>query len=66
MNPASGEHGETMVCTAELQEERHCSPKIQLLSKDHVDKPETIGERMDETKIERISLNEKLLCSEKT
>ncbi len=40
MNPASGEHGETMVCTEELQEERHCSPKTKRLSKDHVDKPE--------------------------
>ncbi len=39
MSPPSGEHWATMVCMAELQEESHCSPKIILLAKDHVDKP---------------------------
>ncbi len=58
----------TMLCMAELQEESHCSPKRKLLAKDHVDKPDDYWRKvwwMDETKIELIVLNEKLLCSEK-
>ncbi len=53
---------------AELQEGIHCSPKRKLLAKGHVGKPEDYWrkvKRMDETKIELIGLNEKLLCSEK-
>ncbi len=46
---------------AELQEERHGSPKRKLLGKDHVDKPEDYWRKvywMDETKIEPIGANE--------
>ncbi len=68
MSPLSGEHRATMVCMAELQEESHCSPKRKLLAKDHVDKPGDYWRKvywMDETKIELIGLNDKLICSEK-
>ncbi len=68
MSPPSGEHWATTVCMAELQEESHCSPKIKLLCKDHVDRPEDYWRKvkwMDETKIELIGLNEKLICLEK-
>ncbi len=44
------------------------SSKKKMLAKDHVDKPEYYWEKglmMDETKIELIGLNEKLLFSEK-
>ncbi len=57
-----------MVCMAELQEESHCSPKRKLLAKDHVDKPDDYWRKvywMDETKIELIGLNDKLIWSEK-
>ncbi len=56
-----------MVCMAELQES-HCPQQKKMLAKDHVDKPEYYWEKglmMDETKIELIGLNEKLLFSEK-
>ncbi len=60
MSPASGEHGATLVCMAES----HCPPKITCLGKDYVDEPEDYWRKiqwMDETKIELIGLNDKLL-----